>query len=456
MKGVVYVCQACGQSFSKWQGRCGTCQEWNTLIEESVRSQPRREGSMGASRDVGMRSVPQKITEVTPLFGPRPSTGIGEMDRVLGGGLVEGSAILLGGEPGIGKSTLLLQVAASFARTQGTVLYVSAEESASQVALRAQRVKIDTDRLYLLSEVELEAILEHAEALKPLCLMIDSIQTIHSSRLEAASGSVGQMRACAAELVQRAKRQNQTLFLIGHVTKEGTLAGPKVLEHMVDCVLYFEETAGQPFRLLRAMKNRFGSTQELGVFHFTAEGIASVNNPSQFFLSPAASLEPGSAVVASLQGSRPVLVVVETLVTPSPLAMPRRTFLGIDSQQVALWIAILEKRARLKFYDQDVFLNVVGGLRLQEPAVGLGVCAALLSARHQKCFPPKSLFLGEVGLGGEVRPVVRLSDRLQEAARIGFQTCFIPASKAEEREGIPPELAVVPLAHVQAMLEHLL
>jgi len=445
----VFTCQQCGQKYSKWMGRCQECGEWNTVSEEREIRGASGSSAKASSKGEGSPRGPQPITSVAMENFPRFQSGISELDNTLGGGLVPGSVVLLGGEPGVGKSTLLLQAADSFARLGMTVLYASGEESASQIALRSVRLGVKSEKVFVLAETELESILSHVEKMSPDLLIIDSIQTVFSRQLESQPGSVGQLRECAFELIQTAKTRNMATFLVGHVTKEGAIAGPKVLEHMVDVVLQFEGTSSQTFRLLRSIKNRFGSTNELGVFEIRSEGLVPIANPSELFLSERPTTTPGSVIAASLEGTRPILIEVQALVSQSSLSMPRRTSIGLDHNRISLLVAILEKRAGYKLFDQDVYVNIAGGLRLNEPATDLAVVAALISSYEGKAVEKGTVFFGEVGLGGEVRSVPRAAERLKEAARIGLKHAYVPAKTAAEI--VDPPLRLFPIEHIQKL-----
>ncbi len=422
-----YTCQQCGHQSPKWLGRCPDCGQWNTLAEE-VRVPPGARG--GRSAPAGK---PQRLREVAATEEDRIRCGIAEFDRVLGGGVVPGSFILIGGDPGIGKSTLLLQGVDRLARS-GSALYVTAEESTRQVKLRGERLGAAAEALFLLAETSLEAILERVRELKPAFLVVDSIQTIFTASLESAPGSVSQVRECAGRLMQLAKGEGIPTFIVGHVTKDGAIAGPRMLEHMVDTVLYFEGDPGHPYRILRAVKNRFGSTNEIGVFEMKESGLNEVANPSELFLAERPEEAPGSAVVPSLEGSRPILVELQALVSGASFGTPRRTTMGIDHNRVSLLVAVLEKKVGLSLLSQDIFLNVAGGVRLDEPAVDLGVVAALASSHLNRPIPPRTLLFGEVGLAGEVRAVSRPELRVKEAARLGFDRCFLPVGNLKNLE----------------------
>ncbi len=426
-----YTCQKCGLQSPKWLGRCPDCMEWNTLVEETA---PPRAGKGGSGK--GQISVPVLLRDVAAAEEDRIRCGIRELDRVLGGGVVPGSFILIGGDPGIGKSTLLLQGAARLADS-GEALYVTAEESARQIKLRAERLGISADRLLVLAETSLEAILERVEERKPAFLVVDSIQTIFTAALESAPGSVSQVRECAGRLMHLAKGGGPSVFIVGHVTKEGSIAGPRMLEHMVDTVLYFEGDPGHPYRILRAVKNRFGSTNEIGVFEMKDSGLAEVLNPSEIFLAERPQGASGSVVIPSLEGTRPILVELQALVSGSSLGTPRRTAIGIDHNRVSLLVAVLEKKVGLSLMAQDIFLNVAGGVRLNEPATDLGVAAALASSHLNRPIPARTALFGEIGLAGEVRAVSRPELRVKEAARLGFNRCFLPAGNLKNLEAPP-------------------
>lgn len=429
-KQKAFVCSVCGATHPRWAGKCDACGSWNSIVEEAPLSAGPKPTAKG-------RSIPitDLATEEAPP--PRASSGIGELDRVLGGGLVPASAILVGGDPGIGKSTLLLQAAASFARTGLKCLYISGEEAAAQVRMRAQRLGLQTAPVGLGAETNLRDILTTLDAERPALAIIDSIQTMWLDNVESAPGSVSQVRAAAHELVSFAKRRGVAVVIVGHVTKEGAIAGPRVLEHMVDTVLYFEGERGHQFRILRAVKNRFGPADEIGVFEMTGDGLSEVLNPSALFLSDREAATPGSAVFAGIEGTRPVLTEVQALVAPSTLGTPRRTVVGIDSGRLGTILAVLEARCGIPFTGLDVFLNVAGGMRVSEPAADLAIAAALLSAREDVAIPPDMVLFGEISLSGALRPVGQTENRLKEAAKLGFSQATLPArSKAGQAEGM--------------------
>ncbi len=447
-----YICQQCGHRHSKWSGRCADCGEWNSVVEE--RAPAGSSAKRSAPNTVVTSDKPIPVTEVVTLDVPRYRTEVSELDNVLGGGLVPGSVVLLGGEPGVGKSTLLLQAADQYARSGKKVLYASGEESTSQIALRSARLGVNSPHLWVVAETTLETIEAHVASMKPDLLIIDSVQTVYSSQLESQPGSVSQLRDCTFQLVSLAKQTGMAIFLVGHVTKDGNIAGPKVLEHMVDVVLYIESTPSQSFRLLRGIKNRFGATNEIGVFEMITGGMRAVTNPSELFLSEQATAVAGSVVVAAVEGTRSILVELQALVSQTPLAIPRRTTIGFDHNRVSLLVAILEKRAGYRFFDQDIYVNVAGGLRLTETAVDLGVLAALISSFTGRAIETRTVFFGEVGLGGEVRAVPKALERLKEAARIGLRRAVVPLKVAKEMEPIP-DLQIIGVEHVQQLADFL-
>ncbi|PID37143.1 MAG: DNA repair protein RadA [Rhodobacterales bacterium] len=422
-KTLTYTCQECAASFSKWSGQCDNCGAWNTIREEVPLSQGPASKSLGAMR--GNRiALSDLATEEAPP--PRTLSGVAELDRVLGGGLVPASAILVGGDPGIGKSTLLLQAAASFARKGLKTIYVSGEEARAQVRMRAQRLGLRDASVGLAAETNLRDILTTLEAEKPDLVIIDSIQTMWADNVESAPGSVSQVRAAAHELTRFAKARGVSVILVGHVTKEGQIAGPRVVEHMVDTVLYFEGERGHQFRILRAVKNRFGPADEIGVFEMTGGGLSEVANPSALFLGERDAPSPGSAVFAGIEGTRPVLVEFQALVAPSSLAQPRRSVLGWDGARLAMILAVLEARVGIPFAGLDVYLNVAGGMKISEPAADLAVATALLSAREDAAMPRDLVVFGEISLSGALRPVGQTENRLKEAAKLGFSTAILP------------------------------
>ena len=423
-KTASFTCTACGASFTKWSGRCDGCGDWNTIVEEAPLASGPAAKSLGAKRGRGIQLTDLASQEVPP---PRTLSGLSELDRVLGGGLVAGSAILVGGDPGIGKSTLLLQAAARFALAGVKTLYVSGEEASAQVRMRAQRLGLGTAPVQLAAETNLRDILTTLDAERPGLVIIDSIQTMWADTVESAPGSVAQVRAAAHELTSFAKRRGISVVMVGHVTKEGQIAGPRVVEHMVDTVLYFEGERGHQFRILRSVKNRFGPADEIGVFEMTGDGLAEVTNPSALFLSERGTPAPGSVVFAGIEGTRPVLCEIQALVAPTPHSQPRRSVVGWDGERLAMVLAVLEARCAIPFAGLDVYLNVAGGLKIAEPAADLAVAAALLSAREDVALPPETVIFGEISLSGALRPVGQAENRLKEAQKLGFTSAIIPA-----------------------------
>jgi DNA repair protein RadA/Sms len=443
----VYSCTECGGQSPKWQGQCPQCGAWNTLVE-----------SLAASAGTRFESVSGAQSKVTPLAAVeaqenrRIASGLEEFDRVLGGGLVAGGVVLLGGDPGIGKSTLLLQASAALGAAHRT-LYVTGEESADQIALRAQRLGLVNAPVELLAEVRLEAIVAAIDATHPEIVVIDSIQTVYTDALASAPGSVAQVRECAAQMTRLAKQRGVIVLFVGHVTKEGAIAGPRVLEHIVDTVLYFEGDPHSSFRLVRAIKNRFGAANELGVFAMTERGLRGVTNPSAIFLSQHADPVPGSAIVATLEGSRPLLVEIQALVDPVQGAMPRRLAVGLDAQRLALLLAVLHRHGGVDTAGYDVFVNAVGGVRIQEPAVDLAVLLAVQSSLRNKPLQSKLIVFGEVGLAGEIRPVQRGQERIREAAKLGFKTVMLPSAN---RPRAPiDDVSIVAVDRVDAAIDYL-
>ncbi len=426
----VYSCTECGATSSKWQGQCPGCGVWNTLVETLAETAPAASRRFAAL--AGTATV-QTLSEIEAREEDRLPTGIGEFDRALGGGLVAGGVVLIGGDPGIGKSTLLLQALTALSESS-QVLYVSGEESGQQIALRARRLALDTRRLKLLAEINLEKILATLQTEKPQVAVIDSVQTLWSEQLSSAPGSVAQVRECAAQLTRLAKQSGVTVILVGHVTKEGALAGPRVLEHIVDTVLYFEGDTHSSFRLIRAVKNRYGAVNEIGVFAMTDKGLKGVNNPSAMFLSQHGQEVPGSCVLVTQEGTRPLLVEVQALVDQAH-GNPRRLTVGLDAQRLAMLLAVLHRHAGILCFDQDVFVNAVGGVKITEPAADLSVLLSIVSSLKNKALPSKLIVFGEVGLAGEIRPAPRGQERLREAAKLGFTRAMIPEAN-KPKQGV--------------------
>ncbi|MGB9710187.1 MAG: DNA repair protein RadA [Thermodesulfovibrio sp.] len=419
----VFQCQSCGYISPKWIGRCPDCGAWNSFVEETIEA--------GTERKILSETVqPVSISSIEITVSDRFLTGIAELDRVLGGGLVKGSLILIGGDPGIGKSTLLLQASNNLSLQYGKVLYVSAEESLTQIKLRAERLGITSEGILLLSETLVEKIIECAKETQPATLIVDSIQTVYTEEAVSAPGSVSQIRDSAAKFMNFAKSTGIPVFLIGHVTKEGAIAGPRVLEHLVDTVLYFEGDRGYAYRILRSVKNRFGPTNEIGVFEMTSQGLTEVENPSLIFLSEH-GVSSGSAITATIEGTRAILTEIQALVSPSQFGMPRRNFIGVDYQRVNLLIAVIEKRGKVNLASADIFVNVVGGLKITEPASDLAIISAIVSSFRDMPLPDRTVIFGEVGLSGEIRAISQTELRLKEASRIGMKRAIIPKSNLE-------------------------
>jgi DNA repair protein RadA/Sms len=441
-----FACQQCGHTSPKWIGRCPSCQEWNTFAEERV-SQNAVTGDL--SRQWNSEPVP--FREIPGLDVPRFPTGIAEFDRVLGGGLVPGALVLLGGDPGVGKSTLMLDVASRLSK-QMRVLYASGEESAQQIKLRGDRLEIDAGHLHIYAEMSVEKILAAAEAMEASAVVIDSIQTTFSEKLEMAPGSIGQVREVAGQLLFWTKKKDVPVFLIGHVTKDGSIAGPKALEHIVDTVLYFEGPRQHPHRIVRTIKNRFGPANELGIFEMAGSGLRPVEKPSALFLSQSQSTKAGSAVLPCVEGSRPLLVEIQALVSRTHFGAPRRLATGVDPQRLALLAAVLEKRLGANLWEHDIYLNVVGGLEVEEPAADLAIVAAILSSLFNKPISASTVIFGEVGLGGEVRPATAAELRLKEATMLGFERAILPA---HEKAAVSSTLKLVPVRNIQEATQFL-
>ncbi|MBI3187961.1 MAG: DNA repair protein RadA [Gammaproteobacteria bacterium] len=444
---ILYTCTACGASHNKWAGQCSDCEAWNTLIESIAPKDtgPRFTGYAGAS------SI-QNMADISLTAEPRHATGIGELDRVLGGGLVPGSVVLIGGDPGIGKSTLLTQTLATLGG-QMNALYVTGEESLQQVTLRVRRLGLKDDSFRLLTETCVERILTLAEKEKPRVMVIDSIQTVHTELMQSAPGGVSQVRESAAQLVRYAKQTGTALFLVGHVTKEGTLAGPRVLEHMVDTVLYFEGDAGERYRMIRAVKNRFGAVNELGLFAMTEQGLKVVTNPSAIFLSRHDEPVAGSIITVTREGNRPLLIEVQALVDDSHTNNPRRVTLGLDQNRLSLLLAVLHRHGGIAMYDQDVFINIVGGVRVTETAADAAMLLACLSSFRNKPLPQKMIAFGEIGLAGEIRPVPNGQERLKEAAKHGFTHAVIPRDNLPKKHDAPEGMEIIAVKRVSELLD---
>ncbi|MDF9781396.1 DNA repair protein RadA/Sms [Bacillus velezensis] len=446
-----FICHSCGYESAKWMGKCPGCGAWNTMVEETIKKAPANRRA-AFSHSVQTVQKPSPISSIETSEEPRVQTKLEEFNRVLGGGVVKGSLVLIGGDPGIGKSTLLLQVSAQLADTAGSVLYISGEESVKQTKLRADRLGINSQMLHVLSETDMEYISSAIQEMKPAFVVVDSIQTVYQSDITSAPGSVSQVRECTAELMKIAKTNGIPIFIVGHVTKEGSIAGPRLLEHMVDTVLYFEGERHHTFRILRAVKNRFGSTNEMGIFEMREEGLTEVLNPSEIFLEERSAGASGSSIVASMEGTRPILVEIQALISPTSFGNPRRMATGIDHNRVSLIMAVLEKRVGLLLQNQDAYLKVAGGVKLDEPAIDLAVAVSIASSFRDTPPNPADCFIGEVGLTGEVRRVSRIEQRVKkEAAKLGFKRMIIPEANADGWT-IPKGIEVVGVANVAEAL----
>jgi DNA repair protein RadA/Sms len=440
----IYVCQNCGRQTPRYFGKCPSCGEFNTMVEEVTEVS---KGGGQKQRVVLPQSQPQRLNDINTESRPRLLVPIAEFNRVLGGGIVPGSITLIGGEPGIGKSTLILQSCAALAQHVGRVLYVSGEESVQQIKMRADRMGLQSDDLFLLTETNLADIFEQVNRIDPMFVIIDSIQTIYSEESESSPGSVSQVRECASRLQMLAKTTGTSVFMIGHVTKEGSIAGPRVLEHIVDTVLYLEGDPFQAFRLLRSVKNRFGATSEVGVFEMSGLGMIEVPNPSEAFLAERALNAPGTTIAVSMEGTRPLLVEIQALTSPTTFGNPRRTPNGVDYNRLLLISAVLTKRLGLKLHEHDIFINVIGGLKIDEPASDLAMALAMASSYHDKAIPPDMVVVGEIGLSGELRAVSQLPARLHEAAKMGFKRALIPKLRRPMPD-LPKDLKLVEVRHV--------
>jgi DNA repair protein RadA/Sms len=446
-----FQCQSCGGTSPKWLGKCPDCGSWNSFAEEKKEAISRHSSLVS---HLG-KAEPQALSAITSGCEQKAATGISELDRVLGGGIVPGSVILVGGDPGIGKSTLLLQALGGIAVKGGTVFYVSGEESPEQVKIRADRLSINCGDIILLAETSLDAIIRSASKLSPKAIVVDSIQTVYTEELVSAPGSVSQVRECAAKLMIFAKKSDIPVFLVGHVTKEGAIAGPRVLEHIVDTVLYFEGDRGHSYRILRTVKNRFGSTNEIGIFEMSDSGLREVENPSELFLLERPLNVSGSTVVASIEGTRPLMVELQSLVSRTNFGMPRRTTMGVDFNRVNLLVAVLEKQAGLHLGGMDIFVNVVGGLKLIEPAVDLGIISTIASSMKNLPIDAKTFVFGEVGLSGEIRAVTLAETRIKEAGKIGFRKGVIPMGNAEKIKQ-DPAIEIIGVRNVEDCLDAVL
>jgi DNA repair protein RadA/Sms len=447
-----FFCQNCGAQSPKWIGKCPSCGEWNTYVEEVIQKDDNDRGSWRQGNSSSKRSsTPKKLQEINFEEQPRIITKDLELDRVLGGGIVAGSLVLIGGEPGIGKSTLMLQLTMMLALQK--VLYVSGEESDSQIKMRAERMKFVSENCYVLSETNTQQIFEQIQQLQPDVLIIDSIQTLHSRQVESAPGSVSQVRECTAELMRFAKETGTPVFLIGHITKDGAIAGPKVLEHMVDTVLQFEGDRHLTYRILRTSKNRFGSTNELGIYEMRSDGLRQVANPSEILLTQREELLNGVAIGAMLEGNRPLLIEIQSLVSPATYGTPQRSSTGFDAKRLNMLLAVLEKRGGMRLGQQDVFLNVAGGLKVDDPALDMAVCASLISSYEDTPVPEDLCFAGEVGLGGEIRAVHRIENRIAEAEKLGFKRIMVSKYAVKGLDERKYQIQVLPVSRLEEMYQ---
>ena len=445
----MFFCQNCGHKSSKWLGKCPSCNEWNQFVEEEVETVDH-----AVSSEIPFNEAPVAIEDIVSDEKERISTGVAEMDRVLGGGIVNGSVTLVGGDPGIGKSTLLLQILQNLARQNLKVLYVSGEESAKQIKLRGNRIGASSGNLLVLVEISLENITRHIKEISPKAVVIDSIQTLYSSALASAPGSVGQVRESSGKLIVLSKKTGIPVFLVGHVTKDGSIAGPKVLEHMVDTVLYIEGDSGHAYRIVRSIKNRFGPTNEIGVFEMRDTGLTEVSNPSAFFLTERPEGAAGSVVVPSMEGTRPILIEIQALVNPTNFGMPRRTAIGVDSNRVSLLVAVMDKVCGLHLSTHDIFINVAGGVKVNEPAIDLGLVSSMASSFLDRPIDPAIAVFGEVGLTGEVRGISQMEIRIKEAARMGFTRCIIPRNFTQTGD-LEKKTELIRINSLKELLEHL-
>lgn len=446
-----FVCQSCGYESAKWMGKCPGCGAWNTMTEEIFKQQGKHRIAFNHTESSTF-SKPSLINDIQAVKEPRIHTGLHEFNRVLGGGIVKGSLVLIGGDPGIGKSTLLLQVSSQLAKGGNEVLYISGEESIKQTKLRADRLGVKGERLFVFSETDLEVIIRVIDETKPALVIIDSIQTIYHHEISSAPGSVSQVRECTSELMRLAKTKGIPIFIVGHVTKDGSIAGPRILEHMVDTVLYFEGERHHTYRILRAVKNRFGSTNEIGIFEMKETGLEEVVNPSEIFLEERAKGASGSTVVASMEGTRPVLVEIQALIAPTSFGNPRRMANGIDHNRVSLLMAVLEKRVGLLLQNQDAYLKVAGGVKLDEPAIDLAVSISIASSFKDIPTNVHDVFIGEVGLTGEIRRVSRIEQRVLEAKKLGFRRIFLPKANLGGWK-IPDDIDIVGVSNISEALE---
>ena len=451
---IIYICEECGAQSPKWLGKCPHCGKWNTLVEQTVAPEPPVRAARRTSAATTGENHATRFEDMDIPAYMRSETGLGELDRVLGGGLVTGSVVLLSGEPGIGKSTLLMQISDALGQNR-KVLYVSGEESGGQLKLRAKRLGVSGEHLYILTETNLESILAETEKVSPDVMILDSIQTIYSDNTNSSPGSISQVRECALTFINMAKSRGISMLLVGHVNKEGGIAGPKVLEHMVDAVLYFEGERQQAYRIIRAVKNRYGSTNEIGVFEMTDHGLDEVANPSEMLLSGRPKNVSGNCALCTVEGTRPLIAEVQALVTPTVFPAPRRTGNGVDYNRMCLILAVLEKRLGLKFYQNDVYMNVIGGLSISEPAADLATAAALVSSLTDRVVPDDLIIIGELGLAGECRAVTNLELRVREAARLGFTRAIVPFRNVEKRKIEIEGMKIIPVKGIFEVIKEL-
>ena len=451
---IIYICEECGAQSPKWLGKCPHCGKWNTLVEQTVAPEPPVRAARRTSAATTGENRATRFEDMDIPAYMRSETGLGELDRVLGGGLVTGSVVLLSGEPGIGKSTLLMQISDALGQNR-KVLYVSGEESGGQLKLRAKRLGVSGEHLYILTETNLESILAETEKVSPDVMILDSIQTIYSDNTNSSPGSISQVRECALTFINMAKSRGISMLLVGHVNKEGGIAGPKVLEHMVDAVLYFEGERQQAYRIIRAVKNRYGSTNEIGVFEMTDHGLDEVANPSEMLLSGRPKNVSGNCALCTVEGTRPLIAEVQALVTPTVFPAPRRTGNGVDYNRMCLILAVLEKRLGLKFYQNDVYMNVIGGLSISEPAADLATAAALVSSLTDRVVPDDLIIIGELGLAGECRAVTNLELRVREAARLGFTRAIVPFRNVEKRKIEIEGMKIIPVKGIFEVIKEL-
>ena len=449
-KKQIFFCTECGAESARWLGKCPYCQSWNTYVEHVVKEE--KKGKQTALFNTETL-VPVSLNEIQIQDTVRMKTGSEELDRVLGGGMVPGSLVLLGGDPGIGKSTMVMQMSGHIAKEAGSVLYASGEESSLQLKMRADRLGVGGENVSIFSATDMDAVLEEAERIQPALLVVDSIQTMYTHDLEMAAGSVGQVRECTSRLLRFAKEKQVSVIVIGHMTKDGNIAGPRMLEHMVDVVLYFEGERSYPFRVLRSIKNRFGSTLESGLFSMEEEGLCELLNPSELLLAERSSEEAGSATFAHLEGVRPVLVEAQSLVSTTPFGLPRRTAIGYDMNRLLLILAVLEKKVGISLSNKDVYVNIIGGLKIAEPASDLAIAVAIVSALKERIVPPDVIVMGEIGLTGQVRSIPHVEIRIAEAEKLGFKKCIVPSSNVKRIKNMSKDMQIIGVKSIKEAIE---